>query len=231
MYGVLNAAEAARFVDAVEHSGLLTHQSSRGPKYGEVCMEGNTAVLVCVLVCVHANNLAPPIQKAFRDNERVSVQDEAFAQHLWQASGLQRHFATWPSDGGRPVGLNPNIRIYRYGTGQRFGKHIDESCETGPGQYTRFTLLIYLTGNVGGGETVFYGMVCGGGGLHTLQHHIKNCASTKDERSRLLCRVAPETGKALLHVHGDDCLEHEGAVVRAGLKYVLRSDVVFTKVS
>jgi hypothetical protein len=33
---------------------------------------------------------------------------------------------------------------------------------------------------------------------------------------------------ALLHRHGEaHCLEHEGAAVEAGLKYVLRSDVVF----
>jgi hypothetical protein len=31
----------------------------------------------------------------------------------------------------------------------------------------------------------------------------------------------------LLHRHAPECLEHEGAAVKAGVKYVLRSDVVF----
>ena len=56
-----------------------------------------------------------------------------------------------------------------------------------------------------GGETVFYG-----------------------PRGREVARVAPRAGMALLHRHGEaHCLEHEGAAVEAGLKYVLRSDVVF----
>lgn len=39
--------------------------------------------------------------------------------------------------------------------------------------------------------------------------------------------VAPAAGLALLHAHGDDCLEHEAAAVERGVKYILRSDVVF----
>lgn len=91
------------------------------------------------------------------------------------------------------------------------------------GRVTGYTLLIYLNGrgeskgsrgadknpgNVGpqlaGGETIFY-----------------------DERGTVLRSVAPAAGMALLHLHGEECYEHEGAVVKAGTKYVLRSDVVF----
>lgn len=47
--------------------------------------------------------------------------------------------------------------MYRYTKGQRFGRHIDESAEVSPGQWTAYTLLIYLSGGLAGGETVFYG--------------------------------------------------------------------------
>lgn len=57
--------------------------------------------------------LKNPKQQAFRDNERVSVMDAAFAQHFWEASGLQQVCQHLRIDGARPVGLNPNIRIYR----------------------------------------------------------------------------------------------------------------------
>lgn len=57
---------------------------------------------------------------------------------------------------------------------------------------------------VEGGATVFYG-----------------------SRGQVLAAVQPVAGLALLHLHGEQCLEHEGAAVRAGNKYVLRSDVVF----
>ena len=93
----------------------------------------------------------------------------------------------------------------RYRAGQRFGKHIDESNDLGGGVFTVFTLLLYLS-SCRGGETAFYG-----------------------PRGRQLCAVAPQPGMALLHMHGDDCLEHEGAAVTGGEKWVLRSDVAFRR--
>ena len=50
------------------------------------------------------------------------------------------------------------------------------------------------------------------------------CAGKK---SKVVASVTPETGLALLHRHGDDCLLHEGRPVSTGTKYVLRSDVIF----
>jgi hypothetical protein len=41
--------------------------------------------------------------------------------------------------------------------------------------------------------------------------------------------VGLETGMALLHKHGDDCLLHEGREVKSGEKWVLRSDLVVQK--
>ena len=38
---------------------------------------------------------------------------------------------------------------------------------------------------------------------------------------------APTPGALLLHVHGDDCLVHEGAQVESGEKYILRTDLVY----
>lgn len=96
----------------------------------------------------------------------------------------------------------PPRSIYRYSPGQRFGRHVDDSNDLPGGRFTQYTLLIYLSA-CGGGETVFY------------------------RRNRRVVSVAPAPGLALLHKHGDCCLEHEAAAVTAGCKYVLRSDVVF----
>lgn len=48
----------------------------------------------------------------------------------------------------------------------------------------------------------------------------------------LLCylyskQVPPTEGMALVHIHGDKCMLHEARNVTKGIKYVLRSDVVF----
>ncbi len=82
---MLTIQEAQRFIDAAEGMGFK-HQSSRGPAFGE----------------------------AFRDNDRISFQDEQLAQQLWQQTGLRQIFDEMGQVEGMPaVGLNPNIRIYR----------------------------------------------------------------------------------------------------------------------
>lgn len=102
--------------------------------------------------------------------------------------------------GEKPVTCNPNLRLYKYGKGMAFGRHIDESCTVPGVGETRLTMLVYLT-SCQGGATRF-------------EHDVA---------------FTPETGALLLHVHGDDCLLHEGEAVEAGVKYILRTDLVFSK--
>ncbi|GBF92159.1 2-oxoglutarate and Fe(II)-dependent oxygenase [Raphidocelis subcapitata] len=115
--GVLTVSEAQALIDAAERAGF-SHQGSRGAAYGE----------------------------AFRDNDRIQFPDAALAAQLWDNGGLAPLFDGISVDGERAVGLNDNIRLYRYRAGQKFGKHIDDSVEVGPGRATRYTLLVYLSG-------------------------------------------------------------------------------------
>ncbi|PWY92591.1 hypothetical protein BO70DRAFT_348935 [Aspergillus heteromorphus CBS 117.55] len=184
---------------------------------------------------------------AVRVNDRFQIQDERFAEMLWSQTALRelvmhpdgydydygsyedgdgdeereqkkndhdvKH--TW---GGDPLGLNANIRIYRYSKGQFFAQHYDDSNTltfTRPNDppragRTTWTLLIYLTG-CEGGETVFYP------------------EATRANRNPAPVSVAPEPGMALLHRHGDRCMLHEGKEVRQGEKWVLRSDLVVAR--
>jgi hypothetical protein len=168
----------------------------------------------------HQGSLGPAMGEAFRDNERLAVSDPCLAQKLWNA-GLEKLLKDITIEGKLPVGLNPNIRFYRYKEGQRFGPHYDESVHLDDGCSTEYTLLVYLSGGVGaneatashtvmadqplvGGETVFY-----------------------SSRKRIVAQVTPIAGMALFHVHGDRCLLHEAKVVSRGVKYILRSDVIF----
>ncbi|KAJ7751964.1 hypothetical protein B0H16DRAFT_1546921 [Mycena metata] len=107
--------------------------------------------------------------------------------------------------------FNSNIRVYKYTPLQHFGPHYDDDCrDPMTGAKSEWTLLLYLTGyedGVEGGETLFYPS-----GRPTSEDVIK----------------APlKRGTALLHRHGRDCMLHEGSPVVAGIKYVLRSDVMF----
>ncbi|KAB2066878.1 hypothetical protein ES319_A09G188600v1 [Gossypium barbadense] len=186
-------AESKAFIKAAESAGF-EHQGSLGPAKGE----------------------------AYRDNDRIAVNDPALADMVWQ-SGLSKLLSDIKIRGKVAVGLNPNIRFYRYKVGQHFGRHIDESVDLGEGKHTVYTLLVYLSGAaktkdksdssntkdsasepIVGGETVFYG-----------------------SRNRVVAEVAPAEGMALLHIHGDKCMLHEARNVSKGIKYVFRSDVVF----
>lgn len=177
--GVLTAEEAQRLIEAAESRGF-EYQGSRGPAFGE----------------------------AIRDNGRISLDDKEYADHLWTATGVEAVFKSIVIDGRHACGLNPNIRIYRYTAGQRFGQHYDDSVVLDEERKTQYTLLIYLSSTASqglvGGETVFYG-----------------------KRGKVVANVVPKTGMALLHRHGDDCLLHESKPVKSGIKYLFRSDVVF----
>ncbi|KIX07633.1 uncharacterized protein Z518_02286 [Rhinocladiella mackenziei CBS 650.93] len=158
----------------------------------------------------------PKRGEAIRVNDRFQVQDALFAQMLWERSGLQHLVESFEGRGifeGQVLGLNPNIRVYRYRPGQFFDKHYDESNKLQFGEdklpaKTTWTLLIYLT-NCEGGETAFYPE-----------------AFKKGQMTPEPIVVGLETGMALLHKHGDDCLLHEGKEVKSGEKWVLRSDLV-----
>lgn len=78
---------------------------------------------------------------------------------------------------------------------------------------TTWTLLLYLTSPATGcvgGETVFYPDL--------------PKKKSKDPPPEPIV-VSLETGLALLHRHGADCMLHEGREVLEGEKWVIRSDL------
>ncbi|KAH6630274.1 hypothetical protein B0J18DRAFT_420686 [Chaetomium sp. MPI-SDFR-AT-0129] len=162
----------------------------------------------------------PKRGEAVRVNDRFQIDDPKFAHRLWTETGLKEALLSeefkrlW---NGEVLGLNPNIRIYRYTPGQFFDAHYDDSNnvslkpETGTSPIparTTWTLLLYLTSAADGctgGETVFY-------------PHDRRTA--KEEIA-----VTLETGMLLLHKHGHDCMLHEGREVTGGEKWVIRTDL------
>lgn len=114
-----------------------------------------------------------------------------------------------------PKSLYPKIRMYHYPPSTFFGPHFDESTKDDvTGLRSRWTLLIYLTGGedveVQGGSTIFW----------TKEPNRKGKGGES-------IKVELKAGRAVLHKHGDDCLLHEGEVVRTGDKWILRSDVMY----
>jgi len=133
-----------------------------------------------------------------RNNDRVIFDDPALAAELFA-----RIRAALPEtfDGGTLVGLNERFRGYRYRSGQRFAPHFDgffARPETPAGrESSEITVLFYLNDGFAGGET------------NILDYDLV---------------VVPRTGSALLFQH---LLLHEGCEVSSGVKYVLRTDVMY----
>ncbi|KAF2264985.1 hypothetical protein CC78DRAFT_560115 [Lojkania enalia] len=174
---------------------------------------------------------------AVRVNDRFQIDDPVFAERLWSGTPLKdlvlgnseggllglgetERKQLW---GGEVVGLNPNIRIYRYSKGQFFDQHYDDSNNVIiPGSpsipaRTTWTLLLYLTSPATGcigGETVFY---------PEPEPSKKKAKSREPPQEPFV--VDLETGLALLHRHGAECMLHEGREVLEGEKWVIRSDL------
>jgi len=78
-------------------------------------------------------NGTPKRGDAVRVNDRYQIDDPLFAQSLWETTGLKDLLLGVGEDatksqelwGGQVLGLNPNIRIYRYRKGQFFDQHCE----------------------------------------------------------------------------------------------------------
>lgn len=101
--------------------------------------------------CTHP----PTVDMAFRDNGRLVLMSEVTADRIWQRMQL---VVSKIMGSLTAPGCYDKIRLYRYGKGQRFGEHVDESATTGvEEETTAITVFIYLNDrDPVGGETVFY---------------------------------------------------------------------------
>ena len=98
----------------------------------------------------------------------------------------------------RLVGLNERLRMYRYRAGQRFEPHMDHWYRPRENQVTLHTVLVYFNDDFEGGETRF--------------------------REQLEQTIIPRRGLAAIFQHK---VRHEGCPVRRGVKYAMRSDVIY----
>lgn len=66
----------------------------------------------------------PKKGEALRVNDRFQIHDAVFAETLYKKTALETLIKESNQNwGGRVIGLNPNIRIYRYAPGHFFDQH------------------------------------------------------------------------------------------------------------
>ena len=146
------------------------------------------------------------MNKDYRDNYRCLVRDENLRLYL---ENLIKPYApenlNYIEQGGVVkklplIKLSGNFRFYKYLPGQKFKKHRD-SNNLEEGGVSLITILIYLNDAEEGGETSVYDS--------TLSDKIL---------------VRAETGKMLLFDHS---IAHTGEELKSGIKYVLRTDLIY----
>lgn len=147
------------------------------------------------------------------DRLRSTFTSEALAEDIWHkiAPHCQPHVhdtrqcsflgKAVPFGRYQPIGINPFMRISKYTPGKSFTLHRDTAYSRGQNYVAMHTLLLYLNDDFTGGETIVY-------------DHTENG-----------CNVKPETGKVLVFYH---YTPHAGARIKAGTKYVLRTEVMFS---
>jgi len=136
-----------------------------------------------------------------RNNDRCILDSDEMADKIYQRI---KDFVPDKFNAKNKVSLNERLRFLRYRPGQKFEAHFDGSYyrESGPkqGERSYVTLQLYLNEGAKGGETTFF--------------------VNKKEYN-----VTPKTGMVILFQHN---ILHQGTEVETGLKYVVRTDVMFS---
>ena len=137
-----------------------------------------------------------------RNNTRVILDDTNLADFL--IFQLKKYLPETFKNEWELTKLNSRFRFYRYEKGQTFKPHIDGKYIESEICESKLTLLIYLSDNFIGGETTFFD-------------------KTEDQ---VRFKVIPKLGQVLVFDHHQ---LHSGDPVKEGIKYVLRTDVMYTK--
>jgi prolyl 4-hydroxylase len=98
------------------------------------------------------------------------------------------------------AGANERLRCYEYLPGHRFAPHSDGAFIRNEDERSWYTFIIYLNQEFEGGETVFF-----------VEPEV---------------RIKPKPGAGLFFQHP---IIHEGAVVTSGIKYAVRTDLMYRK--
>ena len=152
------------------------------------------------------------VNERARNNLRVIIESATLAAALW---GRVRGCVTIKHEGATAVGVNERFRVYKYEAGHHFSPHYDLRNQLPQGE-TRCSFVIYLSEGFLGGGTRFF--------------EEKSKSSRRgQERGRKfnnqprLCAKPPIGGAVVF----DHLLLHEGEQVTSGVKYAMRTDVVY----
>ncbi|PPQ72682.1 hypothetical protein CVT24_012660 [Panaeolus cyanescens] len=125
----------------------------------------------------------------------------------------------------RLVGMNERLSFLRYGPGHFFKGHCDFLNKLPDGRLGQVTIQIYLgEDGVQGGATRISGRENVVQPKKGILGNLLDVFGNKEKQQNFL-DVAPKKGRVLIFQHRE--LYHSGEEVTAGLKYTLRSDLMY----
>lgn len=134
-----------------------------------------------------------------RNNDRSIIDSFGLSGELWERL---KPFIPETFKGHKVVGLNERLRFLRYYEGQYFAPHFDGVyVRDDQSELSLITVQLYLNEGMKGGATTFL---------------------SGEESQRVEC--VPKIGRVLIFEHR---LYHEGSTLRGGIKYTIRTDVMY----
>lgn len=110
--------------------------------------------------------------------------------------------------------LNDTFRLCKYNPENYFKRHYDEGFHPNPTSHRSLkTCMLYLNEDFEGGETIFY------------FDELRNIFNLSDES--VTVKLKPTVGMCLIF---NQNILHEGATVTSGLKYFVRTDILYKKI-
>eukprot|EP00937_MAST-01D_sp_MAST-1D-sp2_P006296 g6296.t1 len=189
----------------------------------------------------------------YRGNLRLIATDAGLAAALWErVRPFVPAMLRVPCSGGRTVtwravGLNECFRLAKYHPGDGFGKHVDADFERSATERSFYTVNVYTNTVVPehGGCTRFYvdpGRDRRAGKKSFFRFGTSRPGGAKGRAGGCMgeggpdvagidLAVRPEAGVAAVFRHSGrllgDALMHDGEPLRGGVKYLLRTDVMY----
>ncbi|MFY7670502.1 2OG-Fe(II) oxygenase [Tenacibaculum sp. MEBiC06402] len=151
---------------------------------------------------------------SYRNNERQVIDDYEFSDYLFSRikDFIPKDIAV-KAISDKEIGswklkkLNSKFRICRYLSNQYFHKHLDGVYYLSSHEQSKLTFMIYLNGSeeFEGGRTLFF---------------------NSKQSDEIIASYKPVKGDLIIFDHN---IWHSGERIESGEKYVLRSDIIYSK--
>lgn len=178
--------------------------------------------------------LVTALTRSQRSNCRVMVTDPEFSTWLWSMLAPVLPATYHTSEGDWVLyGINPTHRVCRYLTEQHFGAHTDDRYRAADNSLaSMYTIVMYLNDDYEGGKLRFLKFEShtkgapggGGGGGGDDDYVVAATGGRDDDDGSVIATLTPKRGMVTIF---DQNLLHEGQTLTSGVKYLLRTDVIY----